>query len=152
MEQTSQPKGVPHLHIQLTFNRGAKNSYWVSDKLLNKWHWKSWISTCRQMKSYPKSIPATKIHSKQRFHLATGRSRCRDPQLNIRQSSRILQKWGRFVGPRQVGDITRTWPTESTKRGSKGLIETKVAITQPAQICASSSVYAILQLFSLMFS
>jgi hypothetical protein len=40
----------------------------------------------------------------------------------------------------------RTWPTESTKQGSHGLLETEVASTVPTRVCTRSSMHMLYSL------
>ena len=34
----------PHIHDQLIFHKGAKNTSWEKDSLFNKWFWENWTS------------------------------------------------------------------------------------------------------------
>jgi hypothetical protein len=45
---TEDPDINPRSYSQLIFNKGAQNTRWRKDILLNKCCWENWISTCRR--------------------------------------------------------------------------------------------------------
>lgn len=52
--------------------------------------------------------------------------------------------WGSKRMPESRGlKDTRAWPMETTKQGSCGLTETKIASTRTVQVCTRSSVYIL---------
>lgn len=94
--------------------------------------------------------------SSERLPLATDGSGCRDTQADytpqreskfevsigsllweIGESNRKGEE--RLYESKWTEDRRRTWTTKSTKQGSHGLTETKVASTRPAWICTRSS-------------
>lgn len=78
-------------------------------------------------------------------------NRYRGPQPKIRQIWGI--QWMRVrkdCGNQRGRSHSRTWPTEPTWQKSKGLIETKQAITEPAWVCTRSP-ENMLRLFNLKF-
>jgi hypothetical protein len=54
----------PYIYSQLMFDKGAQNTTWRKDSLLNKCCWENWIATCRRLKLDPCLSPCTKINSK----------------------------------------------------------------------------------------
>ena len=49
-ETEKSPEVSPHLHGQLSYNRGSKNTQWRKDSVFNKLYWENWIPTCKSMK------------------------------------------------------------------------------------------------------
>ena len=49
-ETEKSPEVSPHLHGQLSYNKGSKNTQWRKDSVFNKLYWENWIPTCKSMK------------------------------------------------------------------------------------------------------
>lgn len=43
-----EPRNNPHLHSQLIYNKGDKNTQQRKDSLLNKWCLENWTTTCKR--------------------------------------------------------------------------------------------------------
>ena len=43
----------PHIYSKLIYNKGAKNTHWERDSLLNKWCQENWTATDKGMKLDP---------------------------------------------------------------------------------------------------
>jgi hypothetical protein len=54
----------PCIYSQLIFDKGAQNTQWRKDSIVNKCCWENWICTCRRLKLDPCLLPCTKINSK----------------------------------------------------------------------------------------
>ena len=42
------PEINPHIYGKLINNKGGKHIQWRKDKLLNKWFWENWTTTCKK--------------------------------------------------------------------------------------------------------
>ena len=51
-------------HGQIILNKSAYTNQWEKDSLLNKWHWDSWMFTCKRMKLNSYLTPLTNTISK----------------------------------------------------------------------------------------
>jgi hypothetical protein len=55
----------PRKYAHLIFDKGAKNIWWRTDSLFNKWYWEKWSSDCRKLKLGPRLSFCTRINTKQ---------------------------------------------------------------------------------------
>lgn len=45
----------------VSLNKDAKTIQWRKNSPFNKWHWDSWMSTCKRMNCYPYLTPYIKL-------------------------------------------------------------------------------------------
>ena len=55
---------MPHIYNHLIIDQPDKNKQWEKDSLFNKWYWKNWLTTCRELKLDPFLTSYIKINSR----------------------------------------------------------------------------------------